>query len=89
MSMTARIDQLSHRVAGEDDLPALYRLIERSIGSLQSEFLTHAQVAASHHVIVASGPDHRPNNTYLTVSAARRLATDLLDAAAQVDHTAE
>ena len=46
-------------------------------------------VAASHHVIVASGPDHRPNNTYLTVSAARRLAADLLDAATQVDHTAE
>lgn len=50
-NMTARIDQLSHRVAGEEDLPALYRLIERSIASLQSEFLNPAQVAASHQVM--------------------------------------
>jgi hypothetical protein len=46
-------------------------------------------LAASHHIVVGAGPAHRQANTYLTVSAALRLAAELATAAEQVARTAE
>lgn len=42
---------LSHRVATQDDLPALHALMNRAIAQLQTGFLTPGQVAASQHVM--------------------------------------
>ena len=41
----------THRLAAEQDLPALRRLMARAIEQLQAEFLDPAQVAASHQVM--------------------------------------
>jgi len=41
----------THRLATEDDLPALRELMEAAIGKLQKGFLTEAQIAASRFVM--------------------------------------
>ena len=38
----------THRLASEEDIPALRALMTRAIESLQTDFLTPAQVKASH-----------------------------------------
>jgi len=40
--------QFSHRIARVEDLDALREVMRRSIETLQDEFLSPAQVAASH-----------------------------------------
>ena len=42
---------LTHRLATEEDLPALADLMARAIDSLQRGFLTDAQIAASHEIM--------------------------------------
>ncbi len=42
---------LTHRIATEDDLPALRALMARAIDHLQKDFLTPEQVVASRHVM--------------------------------------
>jgi len=42
---------LTHRLATEDDVPALRRLMALAIGELQRGFLDEAQIAASHAVM--------------------------------------
>ena len=62
----------THRLATEQDLPALRRLMTRAIEQLQSEFLDPAQVAASHRVM---GLDTQliADRTYFLVEQAGRL----------------
>lgn len=62
----------THRLAAEQDLPALRRLMARAIEQLQSEFLDPAQVAASHRVM---GLDTQliADRTYFLVEQAGRL----------------
>lgn len=45
------MNKLVHRVATQDDLPALETVIDRAIATLQTAFLTPEQVAASRHVM--------------------------------------
>ena len=44
-------EQFTHRLATLDDLGALHKVMARSIGQLQSSFLTPEQVAASSYVM--------------------------------------
>jgi len=64
---------LTHRLATEDDLPALHALMARAIAQLQGGFLTPAQVAASHHVMGLDSQLIR-DRTYIIVEAAGVLA---------------
>lgn len=45
------VSEFSHRIAHIEDLDALREVMRRSIETLQDEFLTPAQVAASHKVM--------------------------------------
>lgn len=58
----------THRIATEDDLPALHALMARAIDQLQSDFLTPEQVAASRHVM---GLDSQlvKDRTYILIQA--------------------
>lgn len=64
---------LAHRLAIEEDLPALRALMTRSIGALQREFLNEAEIAASHAVM---GLDTQlvADRTYFVVEADGELA---------------
>jgi GNAT superfamily N-acetyltransferase len=44
-------DRFTHRIAQLDDIPALHAVMGRAIEQLQADFLTPAQVAASHKVM--------------------------------------
>ncbi|MGH6787494.1 MAG: GNAT family N-acetyltransferase [Novosphingobium sp.] len=68
--MTPRFD---HRVAMAADIPALREVMTRSIEQLQDEFLTPAQVAASHKVM---GLDSQlvDDGTYFVVESGGRIA---------------
>jgi GNAT superfamily N-acetyltransferase len=58
----------SHRLATEADLPALHQLMARAIAALQGDFLTPAQVAASHQVMGLDSQLIR-DRTYIIVEA--------------------
>ncbi len=60
--------EYSHRLATEDDLPALGRLMDRAIAQLQSGFLTPEQVVAS---ALTMGLDSQliRDRTYIIVEA--------------------
>lgn len=62
-----------HRLATEEDLPALRALMQRSIERLQDEFLTPQQVRASHKVM---GLDTQlvADRTYILVEVDGRIA---------------
>ncbi|RZM15292.1 MAG: GNAT family N-acetyltransferase, partial [Sphingomonas sp.] len=62
----------THRVAVAADIPAISALMARSIGALQGDFLTPAQVEASRAVM---GLDTQliADGTYLLVEADGRL----------------
>jgi GNAT superfamily N-acetyltransferase len=62
-----------HRLATEEDLPALRALMQRSIERLQDEFLTPQQVRASHKVM---GLDTQlvADRTYILVELDGRIA---------------
>ncbi len=60
--------ELSDRLATEDDLAALHRLMGRAITELQTAFLTPAQVAASRHVMGLDSQLIR-DRTYIIVEA--------------------
>lgn len=64
---------LTHRIATEDDLPALHALMTRAIEHLQDAFLTPEQVRASHKVM---GLDSQlvKDRTYFMVEEDGRLA---------------
>lgn len=64
---------LTHRVATEADLPALNALMTRAIEHLQGDFLTPAQVRASHRVM---GLDSQlvKDRTYFMVEEDGRVA---------------
>jgi GNAT superfamily N-acetyltransferase len=64
---------LTHRIATEDDLPALHALMTRAIEHLQDQFLTPEQVRASHKVM---GLDSQlvKDRTYFMVEEDGRLA---------------
>ena len=66
-------EQLTHRVARMDDLEALHRVMGRSIASLQSDFLTPEQVAASHKVMGLDSQLVR-DGTYFLVECGSRIA---------------
>ena len=63
----------SHRIAAPDDLEALREVMRRSIETLQDDFLTPEQVAASHKVM---GLDAQlvADGTYFIVESADRIA---------------
>lgn len=60
-------------MATEDDIPALHRVMDRAIESLQTEFLDPAQIAASHKVM---GLDSQlvADKTYFIVEDGDRIA---------------
>lgn len=62
-----------HRLANLGDLEALHKVMARSIGQLQSSFLSPAQVAASHKVM---GLDTQllKDNTYFVIESDGRVA---------------
>lgn len=64
---------LTHRIARSGDMAALRRLMDRAIDTLQSEFLSPEQVAASRHVM---GIDTQliADGTYFLVECDGRLA---------------
>jgi N-acetylglutamate synthase-like GNAT family acetyltransferase len=45
------LDDLTHRLATEEDLPSLHALMTRAVEQLQQGFLTPAQIEASHQVM--------------------------------------
>jgi GNAT superfamily N-acetyltransferase len=63
----------THRVAAPADIPALRRVMTRAIEQLQHDFLTPAQVAASHKVM---GLDSQlvEDGTYFMVEEGERIA---------------
>ena len=63
----------THRLAADDDIPAIAALMERAIGALQSDFLTAEQVVASR---LSMGLDTQliEDGTYFVVLADDRLA---------------
>src|SRR6476661_1828605 len=65
--------QFSHRIARVEDLDALREVMRRSIETLQDEFLTPEQVAASHKVM---GLDVQlvTDGTYFIVESDGRIA---------------
>jgi GNAT superfamily N-acetyltransferase len=66
-------DDFVHRLAALDDLEALHKVMARSIGQLQSAFLTPNQVAASHKVM---GLDTQlvKDGTYFLIESDGRIA---------------
>ena len=66
-------DDFTHRLATLDDLDALHKVMARSIGQLQSSFLSPAQVAASHKVM---GLDTQllKDGTYFIIERGGRVA---------------
>jgi GNAT superfamily N-acetyltransferase len=67
------VPELSHRIAVPDDLYALREVMRRSIETLQDDFLSPEQVAASHKVM---GLDAQlvADGTYLIVESGGRIA---------------
>ena len=67
------IVEFFHRLATLDDLEALHKVMARSIGQLQSSYLTPNQVAASHKVI---GLDTQlvKDGTYFMIESGNRVA---------------
>jgi GNAT superfamily N-acetyltransferase len=65
--------ELTHRVATLDDLDAIRFVVRRAIEQLQSDFLTPAQVAASHRVMGVDTQLLR-DGTYILVLAGDRIA---------------
>lgn len=67
------VTEFSHRVARPDDLDALREVMRRSIETLQDDFLTPEQVAASHKVM---GLDAQlvTDGTYFIVESEGRIA---------------
>jgi len=67
------VPELSYRIAVPDDLDALREVMRRSIETLQDEFLTPEQVAASHKVM---GLDAQLvlDGTYFIVESGDRIA---------------
>ena len=67
------MDGFTHRLARIDDLDALHAVMERSIGALQTSFLTPEQVRASHKVM---GLDTQlvKDGTYFVVECDGRIA---------------
>lgn len=63
----------THRIATPSDIPALRRVMTRAIEQLQHDFLTPAQVAASHKVM---GLDSQlvEDGTYFMVEEGERIA---------------
>jgi GNAT superfamily N-acetyltransferase len=64
---------LTHRHATEADLPALKALMNRSIGELQRDFLTEAEIAAS-YAIMGLDTQLVADRTYFLVEADGALA---------------
>ena len=66
-------DSYTHRLATLDDLEALHKVMARSIGQLQSSFLTPEQVVASHKVM---GLDTQlvKDGTYFMIESGNRIA---------------
>ena len=66
-------DDFTHRLATLDDLEALHKVMARSIGQLQSSFLTPEQVVASHKVM---GLDTQlvKDGTYFMIESGNRIA---------------
>jgi len=67
------VPEFSHRIALPNDLPALREVMRRSIETLQDDFLTPQQVAASHKVM---GLDAQlvVDGTYFIVESEGRIA---------------
>ncbi len=67
------MSELSHRIASLDDLDALREVMRRAIETLQDDFLTPEQVAASHKVM---GLDAQlvTDRTYFIVESGGRIA---------------
>ena len=66
-------NNFNHRLATLNDLDALHKVMARSIGQLQSSFLSPAQVAASHKVM---GLDTQliKDGTYFVIESDGRVA---------------
>jgi GNAT superfamily N-acetyltransferase len=67
------VSDFTHRIASPEDLDALREVMRRSIETLQDDFLTPEQVAASHKVM---GLDAQlvTDGTYFIVESAGRIA---------------
>ncbi len=65
--------QFTHRLATIEDLPALRAVMQRSIESLQHDYLTPAQVRASHQVMGLDVQLVR-DGTYFVIEQAARIA---------------
>jgi GNAT superfamily N-acetyltransferase len=63
----------TYRIAAMDDLDALHRVMARSIAQLQADFLSPAQVAASHHVMGLDSQLVR-DGTYFVIERAETIA---------------
>lgn len=72
-AISPRVDTFSHRIATLDDLDALRAVMRRSIEALQDQFLSQAQVAASHQVMGLDSQLIR-DGTYFIVEREDRIA---------------
>jgi GNAT superfamily N-acetyltransferase len=67
------VERFTHRLATLDDLEGLHAVMRRSIETLQDDFLTPAQVRASHHVMGLDTQLVR-DGTYFVVERDGRIA---------------